>query len=192
MVSLGDSLWLRSMFDKTVVDALRAALQRAADSTSAVTVLLVIGIFGAFAALLPIKIAAWLGVAVFGFAGAFEVFLRQAKARIEQLRQPFSPNAALESVLRARGQWRPKIVKEFQHGGLRFNALAFEELQIPLGVTDPLCPRCQGKVFFEYRLEFPGRIAITASCPECGWALHGCKPRNELMKDAAEIAGVPR
>lgn len=176
-----------SPMERSVLAAAARALERAIGAAGVKTGLLTLGVFGLAAALFPIRTAGALAVAVLGFAGALEVARREAETHIEQSRQ-FTHPPTFFAALDCHPRWRAQVLDQFEYGGLRFNTIGFEEMPIPLAVSEPLCPACQRQVHFITVLRFPVRPETRAVCPWCGWRSHGATPAyRDLMVAAYQI-----
>lgn len=134
--------------------------------------------------------AVWLLLTLFSSLGSAEVFHRQRKSDLIQLRQ-VQVDTLLPGIRDRHPRWRPKVLKEFEHGGLLFRALGFEELEIPLAIAGPLCPRCTGHLAERREVRFPGRIRIEHRC-SCGFFQRSTHTLGELQHEAYEMAGCPR
>lgn len=131
----------------------------------------------------------WLLLALFGALGSAEVFHRQQKTDLVERREVESKSLLLD-VQAAHPRWKPKVLKEFEHGGLLFRAAGFDELPVPLSIAGPLCPRCTGHLAERREVRFPGRARIEHRCP-CGFAQ--CSPHTlgQLQAEAHKMAGCP-
>lgn len=137
-------------------ESLKAALDRAIQAVGVLPALLALAATGAIMAARAGD-ARWLILALFGAFGAAEVYHRQQKAHLIARRQPAPAADLVHAVANRHPDWHVKVLQEFHHGGLRFRALGFEELEIPLAVAGPLCPRCGGHLTERIKARFPLR-----------------------------------
>lgn len=132
---------------------------------------------------------AWLLLALFGALGSAEVFHRQQKADLVE-RRDVQKKSMLLDIQAAHPRWKPKVLKEFEHGGLLFRAAGFDELPIPLSIAGPLCPRCTGQLAERREVRFPGRMRIEHRCT-CGFAQRSPHTLGQLQAEAHKMAGCP-
>ena len=167
-------------------------LDRAANAAGVLTLLLTAGVFGVFALFFEFKTAALSSFCFFGFSGALEVFHRQRKAELNQRNQPIDINSIFEKMLiKSKNTWHIKVHKEFNHSGFLFRTLGFEE--VPEGavtIAGPLCPTCHDHLFVEVGTRFPGINQITFKCL-CGFSQKSDKTESEIIKEVAQLSGVP-
>ena len=64
----------------------------------------------------------WLLLTLFGALGAAEVFHRQQKADLVERREVAKESLLLD-IQAAHPDWHPKVLKEFEHGGLLFRVV---------------------------------------------------------------------
>lgn len=132
---------------------------------------------------------AWLLLALFGALGSAEVLHRQQQAHLVQRRQVLGCDVFL-AMARKHPHWQPKVLKKFEHGGLLFHVVGFEQLEVPLAVTSPLCPRCTGHLAERRETLRPGRVRIEHRC-SCGFAQRSAHTLGELQHEAHQMAGCP-
>jgi len=174
---------------KELWQSLAAAMHRAVLAVGVLPALLTLAVAG------PVLAAAageplWWLLAVFGAFGSAEVFHRQRKAQLVQLRGLPKEPRLLDELRGAHPGWKVKVLKQFHHGGLLFRVGGFEELEIPLSVTPPLCPRCGGGLAERREARFPGRTRIEHRCA-CGFAQRSPHTLGELYAEAHQMAGCP-
>lgn len=170
--------------------SLSKAFDRAIQAVGVISVLLTLAIFGALMFAFD-RAPVWLAAALFGAFGTAEVFHRQRHADLINRRELPKELSLFLSILDAHPRWEPKVIKEFQYGGLRFRAFGFEELKIPLSVAEPLCPRCGGRVTERRETRFPFRHRIEHRCV-CGFSQLSCQTLGELHQEAHDFAGCPK
>jgi len=131
------------------------------------------------------------GAAMLGFAVSGGLFWNHSNAKTTlALRQKDTHEDVLGNVRRARPDWHHKIIKEIKHHGIVFHAIGFDELQIAMDVSQPLCTACGGILVERARVVFPGRIKIQFVCP-CGVSVPSAFTLSELSAEARRIANVP-
>ena len=131
----------------------------------------------------------WLLLTLFGALGSAEVFHRQQKADLVERREVAKESLLLD-IQAAHPDWHPKVLKEFEHGGLLFRAAGFDELEIALSVAGPLCPRCTSHLAERREVRFPGRARIEHRCT-CGFAQRSPHTLGQLQAEAHKMAGGP-
>lgn len=132
---------------------------------------------------------AWLLLSLFGVLASAEAFHRQQKAHLVQRRQA-QGEPLLWQLADAQPHWQPKVLQEFEHGGLRFRAAGFDQLPVALAVTPPLCPRCAGHLTERRELRRPGLARIRHFCG-CGFTQASKYTLGELQHEARQMAGCP-
>lgn len=171
-------------------DVIGIALKRALNAVGALTLLFGIGAFGLTMLAYGADKAAWVSVTVVGFVGAAEVFHRQRQAELVKRSQAVRVDDLVARIRKVHPLWHPILIKDFQHGGLKFHAMGFEELPIPLAVAGPLCPACAGKVAERVETRFPGRFSIEFHCL-CGFVAKSGQTVAELLQEAQHFSGTP-
>jgi len=169
-------------------EEVQAAINRAVQAVGVLPTLLTLTAAGLLLAWLWSN-AAWLLLALFGAMGSAEVFHRQQKAELIKRRET-TIESLLFRFIDKYPKWRPKVLKEFQHGGLLFRTMGFEELEVPLAIAGPLCPRCAGHLTERREVRFPGRCRIQHRCP-CGFTQPSPHSLGELQQEAYQMAGCP-
>lgn len=178
------------MSDVPIWQPVAVRISRAVDATGTLTALLTLAAFGLCALAVGPARAGLAALAVFGLAGAAEVFHRQRQAELVQRCQLPDPSGLLFAALRAK-KWNPKVLDQFEHGGLCWHVLGFEEVQLPFGIGGPQCPSCGKHVSERVSVRFPGRLRIQLCC-RCGFAAPARHTIAELRREAAELANLPR
>jgi len=171
-------------------ELLHAVLHRAVLAVGVLPALLTLAAGGGLLALSTGE-PVWALLSVFGALGSAEVFDRQRKADCVELRQKAPAKSLLMEIQDAHPDWHIKVLKEFEHGGLLFRVAGFDELEIPLSVTAPLCPRCGADLTERIEVGFPGRVRIEHRCA-CGFAQRSPYPLDELQAEAKAMGGCPR
>jgi hypothetical protein len=167
-------------------------LRRAEKAVGVVTILLSIAAFG-FGLLFgdPLR-AVTCALVTFGIVGSIEVVHLQARARLaERLVEREDHNELFSEIREAHADWKPLMIKEFEHCGFIFRAVGFEKLPLPITVTPPLCPKCKGSLVQRARVTFPGRTRIEFRCT-CGFCQSSILTRPELIHEAEQLANTPK
>ncbi len=175
-------------FLKTINDM----LSRAANQVGTMTILASVAAFGLARMFLEFPAAAGAACFVLGVVGLVEAFHVKRKAHLIERAKLSGVNAVFNGLFHARQDWNPMVLKQFTHGGFQFNAVGFKELPMALSVSKPACPACGSHNLLEIaECSFPGRITIDLRCA-CGYAASSKKTIAELMKEAAQLAGLPQ
>ncbi|MBU0809646.1 MAG: hypothetical protein KKD30_05415 [Gammaproteobacteria bacterium] len=180
------------MDDNGIGNVISRTLEKAAQATGVLTGLITISALGFSTLTLAPAEAAALAVGVFGTVGAMEVFHRQRKAEAierSQAMRPASNERLLLDIVVARPEWQAKLFKQLNHGGLKWNAVGFEQIPAPVAVTGPLCPTCGSHLAERFKVGFPGRMRITLLC-DCGFTKNSRYFLHELKSEAHKLAGA--
>ncbi|MCE7520356.1 hypothetical protein LZG37_19645 [Halomonas titanicae] len=174
-------------------DWFKSVLNRMMDQTGAITLFIAASAAGAGGIVGGSSVAIWSALAAFGLVGALEIYNRQKEAQAIQLRQSRRREIDGDRLFRVADtnpSWRPKQLHEITHGGLKWNAVGFQELPVPLAVTGPLCPRCSHKLAETIEVSFPGRLTINVFCM-CGFKTRLNKPVDALHEEVSQMVGTP-
>lgn len=108
---------------------------------------------------------------VLGICGASVAFHRQtiAKLHIRSYDANLDPANAGGDPFTL--NWHPKPLDQFSYGGFKFYKVGFVESPIPLWVSRPLCPQCEGNevVAESAKVIFPGIVQVRLYCERCGF-----------------------
>lgn len=165
-------------------------MERAERSVGVITLLIAISCFGVGALVAGPMYGAYVAIIAFGIVGGLEVFHIQAKAEAKRRTANLVQQDLFWGIYEKYSRWQPKILKEFTHNGLEFRSIGFEELQIPLGITPPLCPTCKSHLAERISTGFPGRVRIEFFC-SCGNRIRSKFTKAEVMEEAAHLASLP-
>ncbi len=166
-------------------------LDRATNAVGILTILSTIAIFGLSMLVFGLNYSTWITVLYFGISGTCEVFHIQKKSDLYKRMQTISDSDDLiHNIASAKRVGDPKIIEQIKYAGFLFNAIGFEKLPISVGISRPLCPKCNRPVVMDAKVKFPGRIKIKYFCI-CGYEKFSDKTENELRDQVARGLNAP-
>ncbi|MGB1762997.1 hypothetical protein [Alloalcanivorax xenomutans] len=179
----------------TWVKWIQQMLDRAMRQAGIITIFLTLAGLGLGGLLFDSEGAPFTALIAFGVGGTLEALHRQAHAtlvNLGKLERTDSRDTLFWQITEKKTDWEPKVFKQFQHGGVLWNAIGFVDMPLPITVAGPLCPRCQGRLTERRENRFPGRLCFTARCTEdCGFEARLAQPSHVLKEEANRIAGTP-
>ena len=178
--------------EKSISDIILKRLEYAAKQVGAISACVSIALFGISNIFFEAGTSLGIAIGSFGLLGALEAFHIQTNSKLKERCHLPDANSLLGSFTGKYPKWNPKVIQEFNHHGFGFRTIGFDQLEIPIGISNPLCPACHKPICSEsVECKFPGRVAIRLQC-SCGFSVASDKTIAEIKEEASAMGGVPR
>jgi hypothetical protein len=125
--------------------------------------------------------------------GILDYVFRNSKSILDIRSKPaYKPNIIFNAPFRIDGSgYVDEVIKKIDYCGFRFIIMGVKQEPLILrGLSNPLCPSCEGNLITFSGVKFPSCVSIRFFCNSCDTFYKSKKTREELIKEVSEINGI--